>query len=125
MVTLEIASVIPEDSGIYMCKAINLTGEAVTSTSMRVKSRHGVLSDTFHEESLRKTQQFEYDSAYIPEQWADEGPKQPPRFVNHLTSLERILEDQSINLRANVVPANDPNLKVEWFKNGKTLALGK
>lgn len=37
MVTLDITSTIAEDSGVYMCKAFNKAGEAVTSTSMVVR----------------------------------------------------------------------------------------
>ena len=37
MVTLDIASTVAEDSGVYMCKAFNKAGEAVTSTSMVVR----------------------------------------------------------------------------------------
>lgn len=38
-VTLDIHSVITEDSGVYMCKAINNAGEAVSSTSLKVKCK--------------------------------------------------------------------------------------
>jgi hypothetical protein len=38
-VTLDIHSVITEDSGVYMCKAINSAGEAVSSTSLKVKCK--------------------------------------------------------------------------------------
>lgn len=36
-VTLDIMQTVPEDSGVYMCKAINKAGEAVSSTSFKVK----------------------------------------------------------------------------------------
>lgn len=39
MVSLDIASTISEDSGVYMCKAYNKAGEAVTSTSMVVRGK--------------------------------------------------------------------------------------
>lgn len=39
MVSLDIASTIAEDSGVYMCKAVNNAGEAVTSTSMVVRGK--------------------------------------------------------------------------------------
>lgn len=42
MVTLDIASTIAEDSGVYMCKAVNKAGEAVTSTSMVVRGERKV-----------------------------------------------------------------------------------
>lgn len=39
MVSLDITSTIPEDAGVYMCKAVNKAGEAVTSTSMLVRRK--------------------------------------------------------------------------------------
>lgn len=36
VVVLEIYPVYPEDTGDYVCKAINAAGEAVTSTSLKV-----------------------------------------------------------------------------------------
>ena len=36
-VNLDINKVVLEDSGVYMCKAINLAGEAVSSASLKVK----------------------------------------------------------------------------------------
>lgn len=35
-VTLDIMKCVPEDSGVYMCKAINNAGEAVSSCTTRV-----------------------------------------------------------------------------------------
>lgn len=35
-VTLDILQCVPEDSGVYMCKAYNLAGEAVSSCTTRV-----------------------------------------------------------------------------------------
>lgn len=35
-VTLDINSVVPEDAGVYMCKAVNKAGEAITSTSIKI-----------------------------------------------------------------------------------------
>ena len=35
-ITLDIMSVIPEDAGMYMCKAINKAGDDVTTASLRV-----------------------------------------------------------------------------------------
>lgn len=39
-VTLDILQCVAEDSGVYMCKAINLAGEAVSSCSTRVLGKY-------------------------------------------------------------------------------------
>jgi len=38
-VTLDINSTVAEDSGVYTCKGINRAGEAVSSTSMKIKRK--------------------------------------------------------------------------------------
>lgn len=38
--TLDISSTVAEDSGVYTCKAINRAGEAVSSTSMKIKRKY-------------------------------------------------------------------------------------
>ena len=44
-------SVVPEDAGVYMCRAVNLAGEAVTSASIHVHgqlaARHGSASGRY------------------------------------------------------------------------------
>ncbi|XP_067120871.1 titin [Centruroides vittatus] len=125
MVNLDIASVIPEDSGVYMCKAINKAGEAVTTTSLKVKARHSILSESQYPEAFEKTRKFEYDAEpKISETWVDIVPPRAPFFTQHLTNIDRIMEGQYIHLEARVEPTNDEKLKIEWYKNGKQLILG-
>jgi hypothetical protein len=38
-ITLDITATVPEDSGVYTCKAINAAGEAVSSTSLKIKRK--------------------------------------------------------------------------------------
>ncbi|XP_022243271.1 titin-like [Limulus polyphemus] len=125
LVNMEIKSVIPEDSGVYMCKAINKAGEAVTSTSLKVTGRHGVLGESQHPECHLKTQQmFEFDSSRIPEVWWDAGPTSRPVFTQHLSSYDKLVEGQNVRLEARVEPATDEKLKIEWYKNGVSLVTG-
>lgn len=42
-ITLDISKCVPSDAGVYMCKAINRAGEAVSSTSLKVKCKSGFL----------------------------------------------------------------------------------
>jgi len=37
----------------------------------------------------------------------------------------RLGENDKLHLEGNVEPRNDPNLKIEWFFNGKALEHGK
>lgn len=41
-VSLDITHVRDEDEGVYMCRASNALGEAVTTASMRIKSKYSL-----------------------------------------------------------------------------------
>ena len=48
----------------------------------------------------------------------------PPKFVSSFNKQFDIAEGQSCHLEAKLTPVEDPNLKVEWFKDGKPLPTG-
>ena len=60
----------------------------------------------------------------VPQQFVEERPQQPPVFTTHLQSYDRLTEQQSVHLEATVEPKTDPNLRVEWSKNGVPLMTG-
>lgn len=123
-VSLDINSVVAEDSGIYMCKAINLAGEAVSSTSTKVKSRSSIAGEPLLPESWEKIQLKEAAMNRVPEMFIDSRPEQAPVFTTHLQSYEKLTEGQHIHLEAQVEPRADSHLKIEWFKNGVSLTTG-
>jgi hypothetical protein len=55
-VTLDIASCVPEDSGMYMVKAVNLCGEASSSFAVHVGGKSGVMGEALHPDSYKKIQ---------------------------------------------------------------------
>uniref|UniRef100_T1J5H7 Ig-like domain-containing protein n=1 Tax=Strigamia maritima TaxID=126957 RepID=T1J5H7_STRMM len=123
MVTLDIGHVIPEDAGVYMCKAMNDMGEAITSIALKVHALKGIRSETFSEEALRQTAKFEYDNTFIPEVIPE--PKQrPPIWTTHLESHDNLVENQSVHLQGTVEPIDDEKLRIEWYKNGLPLQFG-
>ncbi|KAK8746938.1 hypothetical protein OTU49_016904 [Cherax quadricarinatus] len=122
-VTLDILKCVPEDSGVYMCKAFNKAGEAVSSCTTRVVAKDSILGDALHPGwetiRLRETQWNR-----VPETPTSPEHLEPPMFTKHLESHERLQEAGNVRLEAQVQPANDPNLSIEWFKNGIQLATG-
>merc|ERR1719422_1026104 len=99
LVSLDIASLRSTDAGIYTCKAVNMNGEATSTTSIKVQD----------------------------EQTASKDGTQvtgPPKFVTQVASKIDIAEGQSAHFEARLTPIEDPNLKVEWFKDGKPLPTG-
>lgn len=60
----------------------------------------------------------------VPEMFIDTRPQQAPVFTTHLQNQHQLQEAQHVHLEAQVEPRADPNLKIEWFKNGEPLSLG-
>lgn len=123
-VTLDITGAIPEDAGVYMCKAFNNAGEAVSSISMKVRSKSGIAGDSLLPESWEKIQQKEASMLRVPVPFPDSTPQQAPIFIQHLQSHDKLVEGQHLYLEATVEPKADPNLRIEWFKNGLPLTTG-
>lgn len=55
----------------------------------------------------------------------DVDKKQPPRFVTQIKSQTELVEMQSTKFECQLAPVGDPNMKVEWFWNGKPLTHSK
>lgn len=51
----------------------------------------------------------------------DADKKQPPRFVTQIKDQTTLVEMQSTKFECQLAPVGDPNMKVEWFFNGKPL----
>ncbi|CAH1976506.1 unnamed protein product [Acanthoscelides obtectus] len=123
-VTLDIMSTVKEDSGVYMCKAINKAGEAVSSISLKVKPKSSIIGEPLQPDAWQKIQLKEAEMNKVPEMFVDTTPQQPPVFTTHLKSYDNLVEGQHVYLEAQVEPRADPNLRIEWFKNGISLATG-
>ena len=47
-----------------------------------------------------------------------------PKFTTHIRSLMDLTENQPARFECKLVPVGDPDLKVEWFKDGVLLKSG-
>ena len=124
-VTLDITKAISEDSGMYMVKAKNLSGESSSSFAIHVGNKGGILADSMHPESFKKLTQLEAAKDRRTEDEVDAGPDQPPVFMDQLNKVGEVVEGQSVHLDARLEPKNDPKLRVEWELNGKPLTTGR
>ena len=55
----------------------------------------------------------------------DVEKRQPPRFVTQIASNSDLVEMQATKFECQLAPVGDPNMKVEWFFNGKPLPFSK
>lgn len=123
-VSLDITSVVSEDSGVYTCRAYNAAGEAVSSTGMKVKSKSTIAGDPLLPDSWKQIQLKEAAMNRVPDMFVDSTPQLAPVFTTHLQSQDNLAEGQHVFLEAQVEPRTDPNLRIEWFKNGVSLTTG-
>lgn len=119
-VALNILYIYAEDSGVYTCVARNESGEAITQCTLGCKGKRSMYTDTYHPDSLMRIQQIEAPKTQLPE--TPEGPKQAPVFIAHLSNLDNLVEGQTCHMECQVRPVDDPDLRIEWFLNGKPLS---
>ncbi|CAG9532190.1 unnamed protein product [Cercopithifilaria johnstoni] len=122
-ITLTVVHVLPEDSGVYTCKAVNEHGEATTSATVKVAGYESIVRDTQHPVSWEKIQILETPA--VIEEIEEVIEKEKPRFLTQLESATDIPEGAIVHLEATFQPARDPDLKVVWLRNGQPLGASQ
>lgn len=123
-VALDLLSVYAADSGVYTCQARNQLGEAVTSCSVRIIPKKDLILDSQHPQGLEKIQHLEDASRYQRSEFVDEIVNIHPKFKTKPKDLTNMRESQHAHFECKLEPVTDPNLKVEWFKNGQPIIVG-
>lgn len=128
-VSLDILSVIPEDSGTYTCHAVNEKGEDVTKCKFTVGARPGLIFQRQAPKQnvsdlQRHIKQYTNVKVELTENdYYQDGVEQKPRFVTQLQNIT-INEGEFARFECQCAPINDPKLKIEWFHNGKPVTMG-
>ena len=117
-VSLDIMHCYPEDAGTYTCRATNCLGQAVNSAELRVMSKETIVKDTIHQAAVEQIQYLEQSRVM---QTQDEGfTTQAPAFTCSMRDLQ-VMENTPAHFEAKLVPVGDPNLRVDWLKDGKPI----
>ena len=87
-------------------------------------ARSSIVGEPLQPDAWQKIQLKEAEMNKVPEMFVDTTPQQAPVFTTHLVSHDKLVEGQHIMLEAQVEPRADPNLRIEWFKNGISLTTG-
>ncbi|RWS25572.1 titin-like isoform X1, partial [Leptotrombidium deliense] len=126
-VSLEITCIMPSDAGIYKCVAVNKMGQDVVTTSLKVKSVGTIITDLGIPEQkqyIEKTEELEeYQRRQTRQAFLDleATPKQAPVFTTQLVDQLNIMENKTAHFEATLEPQGDPNMKIEWYKDGQLL----
>lgn len=91
---------------------------------MLLVGRSQIILESQHPEGLQQIQYLEDQSRHHKETWVEESVKIQPRFVTKLHNLT-LNEGQLAHFECRLEPVNDSSLRVEWFRNGKSLPVGK
>lgn len=117
-VALDIMYAYAEDSGTYTCVATNAIGQAITECTLLCHSKDSILLDTMNQEAMSKITRLE--SRTTRTTLTEEFTSQAPVFTSPLKD-RNLAENAPLHFEARLIPVGDPDLKVEWFKNGVAL----
>ena len=132
-VALDILYTYPEDEGEYVCKAVNDLGEDITRAELRCKELPAIQLENQVPKGMKKSEylvqmeaamkKYTQELFLTEEDVYDAEKRQPPRYVTQIQSVTTLEEMQATKFECQLAPVGDPNMKVEWFFNGKPLSF--
>uniref|UniRef100_A0A1I8HAJ4 Titin n=1 Tax=Macrostomum lignano TaxID=282301 RepID=A0A1I8HAJ4_9PLAT len=127
-VLLHITHTYPDDSGEYSCVAKSNFGmDQSNPVTLTVVPDEGVVTRTQLPEASMAANidrlNERLNSRSVRQDFDDQVPQAVPQFVRHLESIVA-QENGRVRFETRVTPAADPNVQIEWFKNGFPLTLG-
>lgn len=82
--------------------------------------RRSILLETHHPEGLEKIRELEAQGRPAKLE-IEEPPPSPPRFVTELRGTTEVYEGKTAHFEAQIEPLHDPNLRIEFYHNGRPL----
>ncbi|KIH48983.1 immunoglobulin I-set domain protein, partial [Ancylostoma duodenale] len=127
-VSLDILYAYPEDNGVYELVATNDKGEARTKCQITVLPRPKLdYTSQTHGSNLDSIESHFRQHSTLPlqmtaEDMYDEAQKRPPEFKMPMQNIG-VAEGEFCRFETQIVPINDPYMKVEWFKDKKPVLI--
>lgn len=127
-VALDIAAVVPEDSGTYSVRVSNRFGEIVDSLELVVLGSGAIQTETsYGAETLERLSALDRGrTRYGRAEVSEVRTTQRPVFTRPLHNLAGLREGlDPVHLEARLIPVGgSDSMRVDWFKDGRPLPTG-
>jgi titin len=120
-IALDLISLVLKDSGEYVCRVTSATGSVESRALLSVNQRASIEQTSQHPDSLKYIQQLEDYSKYQRSDSLEESINQKPHFIRPLQDLGELQEGRNAHFEAQLTPVSDPTMKVEWYKDGRSI----
>ena len=123
-VTLDIKDISARDNGVYTCKAVNDSGEAVIFTTVEASGSSGIDADVKHprgKEGMNAISEFESKMTLPDQESTEQESGKAPEFVKPFQEGVKVTEGDRAYFEAQLEPKTDPNISLSWTFNGKPL----
>ncbi len=124
-VSLNITNLRAEDTGTYICRAINAAGEARTQARLSVKatteatSSTGIIEQQTYIQQTNLLEQQREARANLNREESIVEPTQAPEFKTPIKDQLNIKEGGFAHFEARLEPMGDHTMTVDWFKDGR------
>ena len=119
-VVLKILKTQPNDSGEYTCRISNESGfDEMTTRIICYEENLDTDIQQFHEPLVTKSSKHR-----VIDEQIESTNQQAPRIKSGMLKDIQTIEGQKIHLECYIQPADDPDLIVEWLKDGQPLRKG-
>ena len=123
-VSLTIRDVSARDVGIYTCVATNSVGTNRSGARLTTVSEKSIVYESSDLEGWERIQHTEDSSFYKKDEFTETIIVQKPKFMTALCGKVDIVEGQSAHFETRLQPIGDPDMKINWYLNGKALPVG-
>ncbi|VDN11985.1 unnamed protein product [Dibothriocephalus latus] len=121
----------PSDTGNYVCYITSEHGTAESDTAtLSVEKTGTIINDSQltgdrAQRGLQALRELE-DLLNAPRRGPDveDGPAAAPSILRQPKPVDTVTEDESVSFQLQFEPATDPNVTVEWYKDGQSLCNG-